>query len=396
MLTPKYLMDVAEPVRQLFSGIEQQMACDIAERIVKAGSYIGKVDYNVFKGKQFGKLTRELRSMLRKGQAISKQQIQRLMTESVTESVKTDDAIFRAAGIEPIPVADSPAQQAIILQGTQSTAQLMENYTHTMATSSYQAFTSSLDQAYLSVVTGSSDYVSAIRHAVNELASNGVSSFSYASGAHTSVEAGVRRAILTGINQTVAKLALARCDEFGTDLVETTSHAGARPTHEVWQGMVFSISGRNPHYGDFYADTGYGEGDGLCGWNCYHSFYPYFDGLSTQAFEHDPSAAAGRDNDEDYELQQKQRYYERMIREAKRRCEVINAAREEANDPALVEGLTKDFEDASVVLKRREAKLRNFLNEHGRTRLRDRESIGNWNRSISGRAVWANRKASGR
>ena len=121
----------------------------------------------------------------------------------------------------------------------------------------------------------------------------------------------------------------------GCELVETSSHAGARPSHAEWQGKVFCIKGHHKRYGDFYRETGYGTGAGLCGWNCYHSFYPYFEGLSTPSFSHDPSKDAGRSNDEDYERQQKQRYYERKIREAKKECSTLDAAMKAAQSDEL-------------------------------------------------------------
>ena len=71
----------------------------------------------------------------------------------------------------------------------------------------------------------------------------------------------------------------ARADELVCDLVETTAHSGARPSHAEWQGQAFSRSGKSRKYPDFVQVTGYGTGEGLGGWNCSHSFYPFFEGL---------------------------------------------------------------------------------------------------------------------
>ncbi len=53
-------------------------------------------------------------------------------------------------------------------------------------------------------------------------------------------------------------------DDMDCDLVETTAHSAARPSHQVWQGKVFSRSG-NGRYPDFESSIGYGTGPGLCG-----------------------------------------------------------------------------------------------------------------------------------
>ena len=67
-------------------------------------------------------------------------------------------------------------------------------------------------------------------------------------------------------------------DELDIDLVEVTAHAGARPSHQEWQGQIYCRKGSHPKYKNFEEATGYGTGDGLCGWNCNHSFFPYVEG----------------------------------------------------------------------------------------------------------------------
>ena len=156
---------------------------------------------------------------------------------------------------------------------------------------------------------------------------------------------------------------------------------------------MFSLWNPTKEYPDFYSVTGYGTGEGLCGWNCYHNFYPFFLGLSERSFSHDPAADAGRNNAVEYEQQQEQRYYERQIRAAKLECVTYNAAREAARTEAEAEQYISDFQKASVKLKRREAKLNEFLDKTGRSREAFREQVGGFDRSVSSRAVWANRKA---
>lgn len=45
----------------------------------------------------------------------------------------------------------------------------------------------------------------------------------------------------TGISQCAAEVSLARAKEMGVEYVLTSAHMGARPTHEPWQGKVFSV-----------------------------------------------------------------------------------------------------------------------------------------------------------
>lgn len=393
MLRPEYLAGVADPVVEIFSQVEQDISEDIARRVVKNGYLTDTARYQIQKGREFGFLQNDVNKMLAQASGKTKREISKIMSEAGTRSLAFDDAIYRAAGLSPMAVSKSPALAALLLQGTDTTLGLIGNFTKTTAQMSTIAFNSILDRAYIQILTGAFDPNTAIKRAIKEIATTGVEKIAYPSGANSSIESAVRRAVTTGVNQSVGKLTLARAEEMGCELVETSSHAGARPSHAEWQGRVFCIKGHHKRYGDFYRETGYGTGEGLCGWNCYHSFFPFFEGLSTHSFSSDPSADAGRDNDEDYALQQKQRYYERQIRAAKKECSTYNAAMDAATNDSLHDELYNDFQQASVKLKNREAALKRFLEETGRTRLNDREWTGGWNRSVSSKAVWANRKA---
>ena len=49
------------------------------------------------------------------------------------------------------------------------------------------------------------------------------------------------------------------------------------------------------NYPDFIQSTGYGDGSGLMGWNCRHSFSPYFDGASIPPNKEQLKALAEQD-----------------------------------------------------------------------------------------------------
>ena len=378
MLTPEYIAGIADSMIDLYAEVEDEIIADIARRIVKTGSITETAAWQIDKARQAGYLQGDVKRILASATGKSDAEIARLMRESATEALAYDDRIYRLAGLTPGNLEDSPLLRALLLQGYDSTKKVLNNWTQTRALESEMAFRNLSDKAYMRTISGTMDGVTAIRKAVQELARQGVTEVAYPSGAHHNTDFAVRRAVCTGINQTCAKLQLARAEDMGCNLVETSSHAGARPTHAVWQGQVFCISGHHPKYKDFYSETGYGDGDGLCGWNCYHSFFPFFEGLSEQSFSRDPSADAGRDNDEDYELSQKQRYYERQIREAKRECITYQSAIDSAPDEATAAAIKEDYSAAAVKLKRREASLTQFIRETGRTRQPDRESTGIW------------------
>ena len=94
-----------------------------------------------------------------------------------------------------------------------------------------------LDRAWLQVSTGGFDANTAIRNAIKELTRQGLTTVDYASGRTMSVEAAVRMNVVTGVNQTALRLQDTLADEMDSDLVETTAHSGARPSHARWQGQ---------------------------------------------------------------------------------------------------------------------------------------------------------------
>lgn len=391
MLPPEYLAGVADDVVLTFSSVEDEIVADIAKRIVKMGYISETTEWQIMKARQLGLLNQDVQKLLAKATGFSEKEILRLMTNAGMEALKYDDAIYRLAGLNPLALSESPALTAILLHGADDTLKLLGNFTQTHALASEAAFRNLCDKAWLQILSGAYDPETAIRHVINELAKQNLSKIAYPGEYQASMESAVRRAVTTGVNQAIAKLQLARAQEMGCDLVEVTSHAGARPEHARWQGKIYCISGKHKKYKNLRDETGYGTGAGLCGWNCHHNFYPYFEGLSTPAFSRDPSKDAGRSNKADYDNQQKQRYYERQIREAKRECVALNAAYEAA-DGSMRDSLKEDFDRAALKLKRREAVLEDFLKKTKRTRYREREQTPGFGRSVSGRAVWAKRK----
>ena len=150
------------------------------------------------------------------------------------------------------------------------------------------------------------------------------------------IESAVRMNILTSVNQTAANQTLNNCEELDCDLVETSAHIGARPEHEDWQGEVFSRSGTNPKYRPFSVCE-LGSVTGICGINCKHSFYPYFEGMEEHYTEKELDEMASEKvtyTDKDgrdhvitrYEGEQKLRGIERNIRHWKRQALTQEAA----------------------------------------------------------------------
>ena len=94
-----------------------------------------------------------------------------------------------------------------------------------------------------------------------------------------------------------------------------------------------------------------------------------------------------------YEAEQKQRAYERKIRESKRILAAYDERIKGAEDNAKRKAYQNIFDKESVKLKRRESELDNFCDKTGLLKRSDRVQKYGFGRSTAQKAVQANKKA---
>lgn len=316
MLDPRYLRDVPEGIAEYFDELETRILKDIARRISQNDYMMtSTAEYQMRKLEELGVSMLEIEQAISEVLNITDTKVKEIIHDSSYRSVQKDNDMGKAAGIEP----PHPDLTQAILNGIRSTNTEIRNICNSMASAANMAFEHALDQAYLSVSSGAFSFADAVKTAVNDLGKNGIRWIDYPTGAHRRADSAIRNALRTGVNQTAARCQEQNLDEMDCNLVETTSHMGARPEHAKWQGMLFWRKTPVNGLQNFYEATGYGTGAGLCGWNCRHNFFPNFDG--ELSFEHYDEEA----NAKQYELDQQQRYNERKIREWKRR-QAVNKA----------------------------------------------------------------------
>lgn len=379
MLTPEQLDKYPDNLVRLYSQAELDIIRDIARRISTYDFFIPSAEFQYKKLIEMGNIHEEIMHSLSQLTPYTRKEIEQLMEDAGAKAIRADDEIYEQAGLKPTPLGQSPALLDVLDSGIKNTNGLFENLTRTTARTGSKQFEQILDRAYVQITTGAFDYNTAVRSAVKELASNGIAAIEYPGGHINYIEAAVRRAVVTGINQTALKMQDVRAEEVGSDLVETSAHAGARPSHAKWQGKIFSRSGNHPKYPNFKLETGYGTGAGLGGWNCRHSFYPFFEGVSKPAYKKadlkEMDAKTIEYNGEmltEYEASQKQRSIERRIRKWKREAEGMNAA-----------GLPDD--EALSRVRYWQEKQRDFIKQTGLKRQSEREQI-------KGRRITGNEK----
>lgn len=326
MLNPEYLQTVSKDMEDYFYDLETEILKDIAERIrLNDNAMTSTANFQLHQLQLLGVTNQQISKRLAKALRISQKEAEKIISKSVYKSLESDNLIFEEAfekGLIDNFSFDKLRFKDIILEGIVATASDLTNICNSTVVTAQSKFTQALNNVYLQVSSGAFTMDQAVDMTVSKLAKDGLGVIEYKSGVRRQLDTAVRTAVRSSVNKTALKAQEQNLNDFECNLVEVTSHMGARPSHAEWQGKIYWRLHKYKNYSNFEEATQYGKGEGLGGWNCRHSFYPFFEGISEKTFEQYRT----KENNELYELQQQQRYNERKIREWKRRRDVKKAA----------------------------------------------------------------------
>jgi len=370
LLTSDYLDTLDSNILKLYYQFEDSVITDISRRLGKMS--FDSSAWQVQRLSESGMLYEDILKKLEILTGKSETELRKIFKDAGVKTMKFDDGLYAKAGLTTTPLNLSPAMSDVLTQGLAKTMGTLKNLTQSTALNSQQAFLDAVDQAYFEVSTGSMSYTQSITDAVTRISDNGLQVINFA-GHNDQVDVAVHRSVLTGVSQTAGELQISRMNEIGVDLVQTSAHIGARPSHQLWQGKIFSRSGTSKKYPPFVESTGYGTGPGLCGWNCRHSFFGFFEGLSQNAYdeatlnsyEKNTVIYQGKEISA-YEATQQQRSIERSIRFWKRRESSLDAA-------GLI--YTPEGTQALNKVSYYQKVMRGFVKETGLDRQRIREQL---------------------
>lgn len=396
MLSPEFLEQLPEPLIALWQQVEDDILRDIARRIQKMGTITETAAYQAWRLEQTKLLNTDIVKLISKYSGKSETAIRKMLVEAGTQTLQTEDAIHAAAGVTLPEPNKSQNLQNLLNAGYRQTTGTWKNLTATTANTVSRQFEDALDRAWLQVSSGAFDYQTAIRRAIHDLAEH-MDGVTYPSGHRDSLEVAVRRATLTGVNQTCGKLQLERAQEAGCEFVEVTAHVGARDTgfgpanHAGWQGKVYHVGGPVWYEGEYYKGfeetTGYGTGPGLCGWNCRHNFFSFWPGISSRVYTDEQlQALCAKDIEykgkkySRYEINQMQRARERQVRKWKKTYLMEKEA-----------GL--DTTQSALGLKKARKALSDFADATGGRVDSFNTAVNNFGHSPASKATWEAKKA---
>lgn len=395
MLTPEYLETVADEVIELYAEFERSIIKDIAKRLTKTNLLVPSVNHQIRVLQESGMLYNDIIKEISKITGKSEEKIRQIFENSAMQSIKIDDEVYRKVGFNPISLNQSDSMLQFLIAGMEKTNKQVNNLTMTLAGNSQAKFTNAVNLAYIQVTSGAFDKNTAILNAIKILSDDGLD-IVYPSGKVSKIDVAVRRAVVTGVNQTCGKMQEMRADEFECDLMELTAHPGARVTekndytnHAWWQGKIVSRSGKKGYLS--LEDIGYGEITGFLGINCRHGWSPFFEGITKRRYTDkeleniNNQTVKYKDNEMGlYEATKTQREKERKIRKIKREVGAYEEILKNSDDEELKKATSIKYNSAKNKLSKAQNELVLFTKETGLKRQYERERVyNNKNTSIS-------------
>lgn len=398
MLDPEYLRDVAEGAEEIAAELHdyilQKIVSRIIARIGKGKDYLLTATdrWNIETMQEAGYLLEEITAEIARATKMQTAEIAEAMEEAGVKALGYDDKVYQDAGLSPEPLEQSPSLVRLMERNMRATLWEWSNFTRTTAQTAQSAYINACDMAHLKVMTGATSYTQAVREAVEEAIDSGAV-VTYPTGHKDTLETATARAVRTGIAQATGDISIKRMEEMDWDIILVSAHVGARTgdggqnpgNHLWWQGQFYSRSGTDKRFPPF-SQTGYGTGEGLCGWNCRHSF-GCGDGV------HNPyEDIQTEDNVRMEKLEKRQRELERRVRKTKRAVMGMQVAVEKCQDEAARAVLQQELDRKSFLLQRQNRVYQDFCKYNNLRPLSERLKIARWSREQAAKARGAARR----
>lgn len=403
MLTPEELEVLPDNIVKHFSDLETYIIADIIRRIKETGTITETALAQIKTLQSMNVFLADIEEAIQETLHISNMELDRMYNEVLKRNQEFDRNLREKMDLL-LPEGQEFQAESYINAVKRQTKEDFYNLTQSLGFAVKvnnktvfkpiaQYYQDALDNTQIKIVSGGVDYNTAIKEAVDQLTNSGLRTVDYASGWTNQIDVAVRRATLTGVHQVTGYIAQQIADDLDTDLVEVSAHVGARDkgvgpmNHKSWQGKVYSMKGDSEKYPNLARVTGYGTGEGLKGWNCRHSFYPFVEGASTRAYTDEQLQNIDPPDFEyegrkytAYEATQKQRQLEAAIRNSKRKLLGYQEA-----------GLKDEFVAESIRLNRLRKYYQDFSNKAGLKTQFERTQVAGFGKSISAKAASAAR-----
>ena len=381
----EYKESLSRKIEKNYSDLEMRIMEDIVRRIKKTGKITSTADWQINRLRILGNSSEDIEKMLKEALEASYPEMFELYDQAIEWEYVRNKDIYGQINAEFIPYEENEELQQITNALIQQTNADLQNITQSLGfyidygvgkpviTPLAEVYQKYLDAACMDIVTGAFDYNSILRRVVRQLTNSGLRQIDYASGRANRVDVAARRAVMTGITQLTGHISDMNAKKLGTEYYEVAWHAGARPTHQVWQGKVWSKE-------QLVTVCGLGTVTGLEGANCYHERYPFIPGISERNWtdewldkknreENTPKTFNGKEYTL-YEAKQKQRKMETAMRAQREKVQLLQKGGADPDEVMLArakyQGQLNEYARFSKKMGLKEERERIYYDRRGR------------------------------
>lgn len=381
----EYKEKLSRQIEKNYSDLEMRIMEDIVRRIKKAGKITSTADWQINRLRILGHSSEDIEKMLKETLEVSYPQMFELYDKVIDWEYVRNKDMYEQINAEYIPYEENKELQQITDALIRQTDADLQNITQSLGfyldygtgkpvlTPLAEVYQSYLDAACMDIVTGAFDYNSVLRRVVTQMTNSGLRQIDYASGRANRVDVAARRAVMSGITQLTGHISDFNARKLQTDYFEVAWHAGARPTHAVWQGRVWSRE-------QLVTVCGLGTVTGLEGANCYHERYPFIPGISERNWsdewlenmnrkENTPKTFNGKEYTL-YEARQKQRKMETAMRAQREKVQLLKSGGADPDDVMLArakyQGQLNEYSRFSRKMGLKEERERIYYDMRGR------------------------------
>ena len=345
----EYKEKIASKIAARYADLEVRIMQDIVRRIKKTGEITSTADWQINRLKILGYSSEDIENALKDTLNASYPEMFELYDKVIDWEYVRNKDIYEQINAEYIPFEENEHLIQVTSAIKKQSLEDLENITRSLGfyldyggrkvlTPLSQVYSGYLDNACMDIVTGAFDYNTVLRRVVTQLTNSGLRQIEYSSGYANRIEVAARRAVMTGLTQLSGKIAEYNAEKLGTEYFEVEWHAGARPTHTIWQGRVWSQQ-------QLYDVCGLGTVTGLCGANCYHTYFPFVPGVSVRTYtddwldeqnwkESEPTEFRGKEYTL-YEAKQRQRQMETAMRAQREKVQMLQDGDADPDDVML-------------------------------------------------------------
>lgn len=402
MISRKEKQAASDPVTQSYEDMETQIMQNIIRHVRNYGQLIDSDDWLMQKLAEIGKLNQENIRIIARAAGAQQAEVRKMcyevadtVTKRLDQTLNQSTAPKRSPNVEKaIRTVHKQARDSLNLTNTRMLHSAQEVYKQLVRTvfekssdlAKQKDFLNILGEHATAEAIGAESRGQAIRSVIREFNDKGIPAFVDKAGRQWTPEAYVSMTLRTTAGNVATEAMLGRMDDLGLNLIQVSSHSGARPKCARDQGKIFDKNNKSGYVEDIdgkkhryypFSSSSYGEPDGLFGINCGHHGTPFLPGVSNARYE--PTKDL-KENDEEYQKMQTQRGLERSVRKQKRLCALYDEI-----------GDGEAFEEAAVKLKSKEAALKDYTVKNELTRRKDREQVFGFDKRVSAKAVTANK-----